>query len=49
MPVEPPGRISETPIVKRGEHATSQQKKKQPRKEEPKPRPEKTGKIDIKI
>lgn len=49
MPIEPPGRISETKIVQREENATFKQKKKQAKKEDPKQEPAKSGKIDIKI
>lgn len=49
MPIEPPGKISETKIVGREENATLKQKKKQAKKEEPKQEPGKSGKIDIKI
>jgi len=50
MPVEPPGKISGTPIIRREESATQQQRKKQPpKKKEEKPVPEKPGKVDIKI
>ncbi len=49
MPIEPPGKIGETTIVRREENATLKQKKKQAKKEQPKQEPEKSGKIDIKI
>jgi hypothetical protein len=49
MPIEPPGKISETKIVRREENADLKQKKKQAKKEEPKQEHDKSGKIDIKI
>jgi hypothetical protein len=50
MPIEPPGKINETQIIRREEGATMQQKKKQtPEKKNQIREPEKSGKIDIKI
>ncbi|HYA88519.1 MAG TPA: hypothetical protein VEI57_15810 [Nitrospirota bacterium] len=49
MPIEPPGKIGETKIVRREENATLKQKKKQVKKDEPERESGKSGKIDIKI
>ena len=50
MPIEPPGKINETQIIRREEGATMQQKKKQMSQKKNQPKePEKIGKIDIKI
>jgi PBP1b-binding outer membrane lipoprotein LpoB len=49
MAIEPPGKISETKIVRREESAAFKQKKKQVRKEQESQENEKSGTIDIKI
>ena len=51
MAVEPPRRISETPIIRREEQPTNEQRKKppKPRKEDERPGRDKTGHVDIKI
>ena len=50
MPIEPPGKINETQIIRHEEGATMQQKKKQtPQKKNQIKETEKSGMIDIKI
>ena len=50
MPVEPPGKIIETPTIGREEGPGFQKRKKpKPPQEEPKEEPNKSGKVDIKI
>jgi len=49
MPIEPPGKISESKIVRREENATLRQKKRQVKKEEQKQQSENSRMIDIKI
>jgi len=50
MPIEPANKISETPIIRREENTTFQQRKKPKKpKTEEKKTPEKSRKIDIKV
>lgn len=50
MPIEPPGKITGTPIIRREESAGSEQKKKKnPHKEEPRKDEKPAGKVDIRI
>ncbi len=51
MPIEPPGKINETQILRREEGTTMQQRKKkrETKKAAEKKEAEKSGKVDIKI
>ena len=50
MPIEPPRKVTQTPIVRREEGTRDQQrKKKQPLKKEDETGAPKPGKVDIKV